>query len=322
MEAEDFEGVQKDVEDTKESIDAPYSLPEDEVEKIEREIEEYNNSDEVLSNPNTKMELAMKSVPLLSPEEEIELARKVKEGDKQAYDRMFQANMRLVYFVVGKFKNYDEHDDLVQEGFIGLMKAIDKFNPEMGYKFSTYAFWWIRQSIGRYLDDKTTIIRVPVHMSEKFRKVKKRVNEFSNENGREPNDDEMYFFFEENGVPDYARDIYYKVNSNLSLNQAIGFDDTESELIDFVKDDGFDVESLAEKSVLKDEFWGVISQILTEKEIWVLKKRVLEEKTLEECGQELNLTRERVRQIEGKAFRKVRFSYKARPLRAYAMKVM
>lgn len=247
-------------------------------------------------------------VPLLSPDEEIELAQRMQKGDSAAKKRLAEANLRLVVSIA---KRYDGRGmsflDLIQEGNLGLIKAVEKFDYTKGFKFSTYATWWIRQSITRAIADQARTIRIPVHMVETITKVKKISSQLLHQNGRDPSADEIA---EALDMPvERVREIMRIAQDPVSLETPIG-EEEDSHLGDFLPDENAPEPTEAASQVLLKEQLNQVLGTLTEREEKVLRLRFgLEDgrsRTLEEVGQMFNVTRERIRQIEAKALRKLR----------------
>ena len=258
-------------------------------------------------------------VPLLSSEEEIDLAIRIANGDVQAKQRLSEANLRLVVSIAKRYLGRGmQFLDLIQEGNIGLMKAVDKFEYEKGFKFSTYATWWIRQAITRAIADQARTIRIPVHMVETINKVKKVQSQLLHQNGHEPTPDEIA---DELDLPvDKVREIMRVAQEPVSLETPIG-EEEDSHLGDFIPDDGAPAPAdAASHTMLREQLSDVLST-LTPREEKVLRLRFgLEDgrsRTLEEVGKEFNVTRERIRQIEAKALRKLRHPSRSRKLKDY-----
>ena len=260
-------------------------------------------------------------VPLLTAQQETELAKRIAAGDEEAKQDLIQANLRLVIAIAKRYAGRGmPFLDLIQEGNMGLIKAVDKFDYTKGFKFSTYATWWIRQAIARAIADQARTIRIPVHMVETIYKITRAQRQLVQELGREPTAEEISERLEGALSADRIREIQRINQEPVSLETPIGEED-DSHLGDFLEDK--EVETPNEyttKSLLKDELYEVMSD-LTEREQKVLKLRYgLEDnhpRTLEEVGKEFNVTRERIRQIEAKAIKKLRHPNRAKKLGDY-----
>ena len=258
-------------------------------------------------------------VPLLSAEEEVELAIRMSEGDVAAKKRLSEANLRLVVSIAKRYVGRGmQFLDLIQEGNLGLIKAVEKFDHTKGFKFSTYATWWIRQAITRAIADQARTIRIPVHMVETINKVKKVSSQLLHENGHEPTADEISAALD---MPvDKVREIMRVAQEPVSLETPIG-EEEDSHLGDFIPDEDAPVPAEAASHTLLKEQLGSVLKTLTPREAKVLSLRFgLDDgrpRTLEEVGKEFNVTRERIRQIEAKALRKLRHPSRSKKLRDF-----
>ena len=258
-------------------------------------------------------------VPLLTPEEEIELAIRIGDNDQQAKQRLAEANLRLVVSIAKRYVGRGmQFLDLIQEGNLVLIKAVDKFDYTKGFKFSTYATWWIRQAITRAIADQARTIRIPVHMVETINKVKKTNSQLLHKNGRDPTAEEIAA--ELNMPVEKVREILRVSQEPVSLETPIGEED-DSHLGDFIPDDDALAPADAASMLLLKEQLNDVLKTLTLREAKVLSLRFgLEDghpRTLEEVGSEFGVTRERIRQIEAKALRKLRHPSRSKKLKDF-----
>ena len=305
---------------TNDGVDDEMHLDVDDEDEIEVEKIDLSVPDGVSIEDPVRMYLKeIGKVPLLSAEEEIELAKRMELGDQEAKKRLAEANLRLVVSIAKRYVGRGMlFLDLIQEGNLGLIKAVEKFDYRKGYKFSTYATWWIRQAITRAIADQARTIRIPVHMVETINKLIRVSRQLLQELGREPTPEEIAA--EMNMPVERVREILKISQEPVSLETPIG-EEEDSHLGDFIQDDNVPVPADAAAFTLLKEQLEEVLGTLTEREQKVLTLRFgLEDgraRTLEEVGKEFNVTRERIRQIEAKALRKLRHPSRSRKLKDY-----
>ena len=326
-----LEGVSFDVEQVDKlyetletnNIDVIDIIEEEEEVLTEKNVEKFEKS---LSAEGVSIDDPVKvylkeigSFPLLSLEEEIELAEKILQGDSYAKKKLAEANLRLVVSIAKRYVGRGMlFLDLIQEGNLGLIKAVEKFDHTKGFKFSTYATWWIRQAITRAIADQARTIRIPVHMVETINKVKKVQSQLLHKNGQEPSVEDLA---EELDMPqEKVREILKVAQEPISLESPIG-EEEDSHLGDFIPDSDAPVPEEAATHALLKEQLGEVLATLTPREAKVLSLRFgIEDgrpRTLEEVGKEFNVTRERIRQIEAKALRKLRHPSRNKKLKDF-----
>lgn len=286
---------------------------------LEKEI---NDSSEIGTNIKLYLD-SLRNIPLLTQEEECELMKKIEKGDKQARQDMITHNLRLVVSIAKKYQTQMELLDLIQEGNIGLMKALDKFDYTKEYKFSTYATWWIRQSISRAIADKKRTVRLPVHVVDKLSRIKRELAKYESKYGKTPSRKELA---EITGYDQELLDTYYLLNTDtVSLDMPskpseMGEEmDPIGEIIEDKSTAG--VEDSVINNMLNEEIMAILPKILKPVEVEVIQKRFgfngETRMTLEEIGQQRGVTRERIRQIEAMAIAKLKASRKTKDLKEY-----
>lgn len=310
-EALEARGIRVEEEDT----DLPL-LDEAQIGRLEHELSAEGVA---LDDPVKAYLKEIGQVPLLSTEEEQTLARAARAGDADARRRLSEANLRLVVSVAKRYAGRGlPFLDLIQEGNLGLMKAAEKFEPDRGFKFSTYATWWIRQSITRAIADQGRTIRIPVHLVEHINRVRKTAGELLRKNGREPTAEEIAVRLEME--PDRVRELLQLAQEPVSLETPVG-EEEDAHLEDFIQDEeaGVPVDE-AGRQLLRRELMSVLKSLTPREERVITLRFGLDDgrpRTLEELGKEFNVTRERIRQIEAKALRKLRHPSRAKRLRDY-----
>ena len=286
----------------------------------EHELEDLSVPESISVEDHVRMYLKeIGKVPLLSLDEEIKLAQRMMEGDESAKQRLAEANLRLVVSIAKRYVGRGmQFLDLIQEGNLGLIKAVEKFDHTKGYKFSTYATWWIRQAITRAIADQARTIRIPVHMVETINKLMRIQRQLIQENGREPQPEEVAK--EMNMSIEKVREIMKIAQEPVSLETPIG-EEEDSHLGDFIPDDDAPAPAEAASFTMLKEQLDAVLGTLTDREAKVLRQRYgLEDgrqRTLEEVGVEFGVTRERIRQIEAKALRKLRHPSRSKKLKDY-----
>lgn len=310
--------------DVDDEVDDDYTDAENLASDIESLEQSFANSSHTKINDPVKMYLKeIGRVDLLNPEDEPDIARRIQEGDEEAKRKLIAANLRLVVSIAKKYVGRGMlFLDLIQEGNMGLVKAVEKFDYTKGFKFSTYATWWIRQAITRAIADQARTIRIPVHMVETINKLTRIQRQLVQDLGRDPSAEEIAEKME--GIsPEKVREIQKIALEPVSLETPIGEED-DSHLGDFIEDkDAMSPDEYANNQLLKDEI-NTVLQGLTEREEKVLRLRFGlydgRTRTLEEVGKEFNVTRERIRQIEAKALRKLKHPTRSKRLKDFVDK--
>ena len=317
-------GVDIDVSDVVEMLAKPDDMlpSQEDLELVEEEklVDTAELSENMSVNDPVRMYLKeIGKIPLLSADEETELAKKMTEGDEEAHNKMIEANLRLVVSIAKRYVGRGlPLLDLIQEGNLGLIKAVGKFDYTKGYKFSTYATWWIRQSISRAIADHARTIRIPVHMVETINRVSRATHELVQELGRDPSSAEIA---QKLNMPvERVEEIMRAAQEPISLETPVGEED-DSHLGDFIPDDeAYEPADAAAYALLREQLAGVLKTLTPrEEKVLCLRYGLTDGKmhTLEEVGEEFNVTRERIRQIEAKALRKLRHPSRSKVLKDF-----
>ncbi len=305
-------GIELDVSDVLELLDEselynPTAEELDEIEAEKPEEIELDESDPQITDPMRQYLKEIGTIPLLSPEEELETAKRIAEGDEAARKKMTEANLRLVVSIAKRYVRGMSLLDLIQEGNLGLIKAVEKFDYTKGYKFSTYATWWIRQAITRAISDQARTIRIPVHMGEAINRVTRASHALLQELGREPTTAEIA---EKVGMPEARVSEIMKIGQDpISIDMPIG-DDGDSHLGDFIPaNENTQPSEATSRTMLREQLEKVLKRLgPREEQVVRMRFGLLDGHcyTLEEVGKEFDVTRERIRQIEAKALRQLR----------------
>ena len=305
-------GIELDVSDVLELLDEselynPTAEELDEIEAEKPEEIELDESDPQITDPMRQYLKEIGTIPLLSPEEELETAKRIAEGDEAARKKMTEANLRLVVSIAKRYVRGMSLLDLIQEGNLGLIKAVEKFDYTKGYKFSTYATWWIRQAITRAISDQARTIRIPVHMGEAINRVTRASHALLQELGREPTTAEIA---EKVGMPETRVSEIMKIGQDpISIDMPIG-DDGDSHLGDFIPaNENTQPSEATSRTMLREQLEKVLKRLgPREEQVVRMRFGLLDGHcyTLEEVGKEFDVTRERIRQIEAKALRQLR----------------
>jgi RNA polymerase primary sigma factor len=317
-------GIELDVSDVVELLQKPEELAPsaEDLSLVEEEklLDTEEISETMSVNDPVRMYLKeIGKIPLLTPEQEQELASRLAEGDEQAYDKMIESNLRLVVSIAKRYVGRGlPFLDLIQEGNLGLIKAVGKFDHTKGYKFSTYATWWIRQSISRAIADHARTIRIPVHMVETINRVARANHELLQELGRDPTAGEIAHRLH---LPlEKVEEVMRVSQDPISLETPVGEED-DSHLGDFIPDDeAYEPADAAAYALLREQLAGVLKTLTPrEEKVLCLRYGLTDGKmhTLEEVGEEFNVTRERIRQIEAKALRKLRHPSRSKVLKDF-----
>ena len=317
-------GIELDVSDVVELLQKPEELAPSAEDLSLVEEEKLLDTEEISETMgvNDAVRMYLKEIgkiPLLTPEQEQELASRLAEGDEQAYDKMIEANLRLVVSIAKRYVGRGlPFLDLIQEGNLGLIKAVGKFDHTKGYKFSTYATWWIRQSISRAIADHARTIRIPVHMVETINRVARANHELLQELGRDPTAGEIAHRLH---LPlEKVEEVMRVSQDPISLETPVGEED-DSHLGDFIPDDeAYEPADAAAYALLREQLAGVLKTLTPrEEKVLCLRYGLTDGKmhTLEEVGEEFNVTRERIRQIEAKALRKLRHPSRSKVLKDF-----